>query len=206
MADSINVVIPVKGLLNGKSRLAGVLTVDERTALNRRLMERTVQIAVMLPGTTYVYVVSPDNAVENIARSGGANFLIQTTDGLNTGLAQAAAQISNDRTVYLPADLPRLTGNDIHPHMVADGIGISPDSRGQGTNVLSLPTPAAIPFQFGTDSFRLHCATAEKSGFCFQVIDRPGLAFDLDTEADLRRMEGWPQAFNPRNLSPGRRI
>lgn len=192
MTDSINVVIPVKGLLNGKSRLAGVLDADERTALIRRLMERTIRIAVMLPGNIDVYVVSPDNAAESIARSGGAEFLIQTTDGLNAGLAQAAAQISDDRTIYLPADLPQLTGKDIHPHMVAVGIGISPDSRGQGTNVLSLPTPAAIPFQFGTDSFRLHCTSAKKSGFCFEVIDRPGLAFDLDTEDDLRRLKGWP--------------
>ncbi len=37
-------IVPVKPLRRGKSRLAGTLTEDERTALNQNLLERTIKV------------------------------------------------------------------------------------------------------------------------------------------------------------------
>jgi 2-phospho-L-lactate guanylyltransferase (CobY/MobA/RfbA family) len=49
-----------------------------------------------------------------------------------------------------------------------------------------LTTPAAcIPFRFGPDSFASHLSAANARRISARTITRPGLAFDLDTEADL---------------------
>jgi 2-phospho-L-lactate guanylyltransferase len=46
----------------------------------------------------------------------------------------------------------------------------------------------AIPFRFGPGSFDAHLAAARAAGVPTAVVERPGLAFDLDTPADLERL------------------
>jgi 2-phospho-L-lactate guanylyltransferase (CobY/MobA/RfbA family) len=43
-------IVPVKPLRRGKSRLADVLTSEERTDLNRHLLENTIDTLKSLPG------------------------------------------------------------------------------------------------------------------------------------------------------------
>ena len=139
-----------------------------------------------------VYLLSPDEAVADIASSRSTWFIRQTTSGLNAGLFEAVANLPAHRTVFLAADLPNLTSDDIAPLLQAPDIGLAPD-RGQiGTNALSVPQPGSLPFRFGPGSMRLHLESAEELGLPVQVIQRPGLALDLDTKDDLMRLEGWP--------------
>jgi 2-phospho-L-lactate guanylyltransferase (CobY/MobA/RfbA family) len=42
-------------------------------------------------------------------------------------------------------------------------------------------------FRFGSGSFVAHQGAARAAGIEPVVVDRPGLAFDLDTPADLAR-------------------
>ena len=65
------------------------------------------------------------------------------------------------------------------------GVAIAPDKTGRGTNALALRPPDALRFSFGIDSFAKHRAAA--GALPFVVVDRPGLAFDLDTPEDLAR-------------------
>ena len=62
-----SIVIPVKGLASGKSRLAVMLSPAERLALNRRLVEHVLETALeagrnMGPDIV-VYLLSTDEAV-----------------------------------------------------------------------------------------------------------------------------------------------
>ncbi|MGZ6256663.1 MAG: 2-phospho-L-lactate guanylyltransferase, partial [Candidatus Limnocylindria bacterium] len=58
---------------------------------------------------------------------------------------------------------------------------------GTGTNALALRPPDAIGFRFGGESHAAHTEAAEAAGVPLVEVHRPGLAFDLDTPADLAR-------------------
>ncbi len=71
----------------------------------------------------------------------------------------------------------------------ANGFAIAPDTAGTGTNALCLVSPQVFRFQFGLDSQRLHLEEAERAGLSPQVVSLPGLAFDVDSPADLDRLD-----------------
>ena len=67
-------------------------------------------------------------------------------------------------------------------------MAIAPDRTGSGTNGLALRPPEIIGFHFGAGSREAHETAARAAGVAAVIVDRPGLAFDLDTPEDLR---GW---------------
>lgn len=190
MTVRASIVIPVKGFSAGKSRLSGVLSDRDREALVRRLAERTVRIAQSLPNVDLV-AVTPDPVTADILVAMGIRVVQETAGDLNGALAEAAATLGDRRTIVLPADLPELEPDDIAAHADAAGVGLSPDRRCSGTNMLSLPAPGAIPFRFGPQSLQVHAREAHAARIGIVWIARPGLAFDLDTPADLLRLKGW---------------
>ena len=192
MAERLNIVVPVKGLRAGKSRLSGVLAGDEREELNRFLAMRTLDLIETVFPDSDRWVVSPDPAIRKIARRSGTGFIPQSGAGLNEGLAEAAASVAPVRTVYVAADLPELSAEDIVELAHVPGIAIAPDERASGTNALSLPLPDSIGFGFGPGSLSVHKENAAATGLVVEIVKRPGLLFDLDTKDDLSRLEGWP--------------
>lgn len=200
MTRPASVVIPVKGLRTGKSRLSRTLSEKERFKLNRHLVLHTLRTVSAAGNETDIYVVSPDSEVRQIADEFAVEFLLQESEGLNPALEWAARRLPDRRTVYIAADLPELETEDIRELIADTGIGICPDETRQGTNAFTVPTPRLLEFRFGVRSFEIHCELARVSDFELTVIDRPGLAFDLDTELDLSRMKGWPSSINPRSV------
>ncbi len=63
---------------------------------------------------------------------------------------------------------------------------IAPDASGQATNALVLAPPDPDFFRFGPSSFAAHHDAAAARGVQFEIVRRPGLAFDLDTPEDYR--------------------
>ena len=200
MTAPATIVIPIKGLRTGKSRLADVMTEDDRLALNRHLTEHTLSVVSEISQTAAVYVISPDPLVGEITTNYPVQFLLQNTDGLNPALDEAARQIPKRRTLYLAADLPHIDADDIRTLLDTADVGIAADQCGSGTNALCVPGPLALGFRFGPDSYRAHTDLATSSGYRITAIKRPGLAFDLDTKSDLERMGGWPKATNAGTL------
>ena len=183
-----NVIIPVKGFDTGKSRLAAALTDEERAALVRNLVKRTIGCAVAVVGPDATYLLSPDAEVVAAAGRSGVQGLLQNGGGLNDGLDELRRQLEPVRTVIVPADIPHLDARDIRAHVLIGGVGISPDREKMGTNVLSVPRPGAMRFRFGYDSFYEHHRAARRAGFAVTVIDLPRLRLDLDRPRDLRRL------------------
>ena len=68
------------------------------------------------------------------------------------------------------------------------GIAIAPDRGGHGTNGLYLPAGLDFTCRFGARSRVRHEAEARRFGIEPAIVVRPGLAFDLDTPADLRAL------------------
>jgi len=186
------VIVPHRGLEAAKTRLAPVLSPVERGELAAQLLERVLRIArAVLPD---VVVISPSAALSPLVEATGARLLVQRGMGLNEGLDQARAVAIADgigTLLVLHGDLPELTVLDVRALAsaitVARGVAIAPDDAGTGTNGLALRPPDVIGFAFGIGSHAAHEAAARAAGVPFVAVERPGLAFDLDTPADLER-------------------
>jgi 2-phospho-L-lactate guanylyltransferase len=190
--SGVRIIVPHRGLPAAKTRLAPVLDPDERIALARDLLSGVLRVARQ--AAEDVVVISPAAALEPIAAEAGARLVVQRGLGLNEGLDQARADAIRDGVdllVVLHGDLPNLSPEDIHALAVAiDGeraVAIAPDRNGTGTNGMALRPPEVISFLFGGGSFARHVAAAEAAGLVPAIVQRPGLAFDLDTPEDLAR-------------------
>jgi GTP:adenosylcobinamide-phosphate guanylyltransferase len=110
-------IVPVKPLRESKSRLAGVLSADERAELTSFLLQRTLRILRQVAAIDQVMVVSRDPAVLKIARQSHAVTLVEgSRPGLNVALLRAAYVAAAQRAtslLILPSDLPLLTVADV---------------------------------------------------------------------------------------------
>lgn len=193
-------IVPVKPLRRGKSRLAGVLSEDERTELNRSLLQNTLKTFADLKEVEEVLVISRDPQALAIARQFGARTVRE--DGqpeLNTALKRATvvAQVYATRGILiLPADLPLVTRDDVLTLIEHAGeppsVVIAPDRHGTGTNALLISPTGLIEYDFGENSFERHCQQARAAGARLEIVNLPALGLDLDLPEDLelvRRFE-----------------
>jgi len=186
-------IVPVKPLRRGKSRLAGTLSEEERTELNRTLLQNTLKIFADLGEVEQVLVISRDPQALALARQHGARTVRE--DGqpeLNTALQRATviAQVYATRGVLvLPADLPLITREDVLTLIERAGeppaVVIAPDRHGTGTNALLISPAGLIEYDFGEDSFQRHCQRAREAGARLEIVDLPTLGLDLDLPEDL---------------------
>lgn len=189
---SVRIIVPHRGLAAAKTRLAPVLDDGEREALAGRLLEQVLRVAHEACGD--VVVITPSEALAPLVTTVGARMVVQRGLGLNAGLEQARDEAIGDGVatlVILHGDLPNLSADDVAALLDAlpqgRGVAIAPDRAGSGTNGLALRPPDAIAFRFGAGSFAAHLAEAADAGATSSEVHRPGLAFDLDTPADLAR-------------------
>jgi 2-phospho-L-lactate guanylyltransferase len=192
MSERVRIIVPHRGLAVAKTRLAPVLDPGERVALARQLMERVLRVT--REAVDDVVVITPSEALAAVVEPIGAVLVVQRGMGLNTGLEQArraALEEGIELLGVLHGDLPNLLADDVAALLAAAvaprGLAIAPDRRGTGTNGLALRPADVIPFAFGVASFAAHRAAAEAAGVPIAVVERPGLAFDLDTPSDLAR-------------------
>jgi 2-phospho-L-lactate guanylyltransferase len=190
---SLWAIVPVKPLRRGKSRLAGVLTEEQRIELNRRMLMQTVDILKEVSGIEHILVVSRDPEALAVARERGARTLLENGNpDLNVALTRAsvvAIAYGVHGIIILPADLPLLDPDEIQK-MVDLGnesptVVIAPDRLKEGTNVMLLSPPDAIRFDYGSGSFHRHCNQAHEMGVNLVVCETDSLALDVDWPDDL---------------------
>lgn len=186
-------IVPVKPLRRGKSRLAPVLSEEDRAQLNQRLLLRTVDVLKEIPELVEVLVVSRDPEALALARDHGARTLQE--DGqpqLNVALERATVVAKSylaDSVLILPADLPQITKEDVLAMLEAGHkppvVVIAPDHHHQGTNALYINPAGLIEYDFGQGSFKRHSEAAQVAGVSLKVLELPSLAMDVDMPADL---------------------
>jgi 2-phospho-L-lactate guanylyltransferase len=186
-------IVPVKPLRSGKSRLADVLTPDERVDLNRRLLAHTLDTLTAMPEIEHVLVVSRDQAALALAREYGARTVQENkAPQLNVALTRATVVAKNYATrgvLIVPADLPLITPDDVRvmleravdPPVVV----VAPDRRRNGTNALLVCPTGLIEYEYGPGSFDRHCERARKAGARLEICELPSLALDMDLPEDL---------------------
>lgn len=191
-------VVPVKPLRRGKSRLSSVLSEDERTALNKKLLIHTVDTLTQLSELEQVLVVSRDSEALAVARMHGARTVLEdSASHLNIALARATAvatTYSARGVLILPADLPQITPDDVRQLVSLTEHGasvvIAPDHRGTGTNALLVRPPGLLSYSFGENSFSRHMAQIKSKGIKYEVLELPCLAQDVDFPEDLTFLNG----------------
>ena len=179
---SVAVLIPVKAFGEAKLRLAPALSPERRASLARRMAEGVVRSAGRLP----VAVVCDDREVANWARALGALVVWTPGRGLNRAVQDGVRHLAGagvESVIVAASDLPLAT--DLAHLAGTDGITLVPDRRGEGTNVIVVPTAAYFPFSYGPGSFERHRAHAAASGWPWRVVDSPALAWDVDVPGDL---------------------
>jgi 2-phospho-L-lactate guanylyltransferase len=191
---SVVAVVPVKDLGEAKSRLGSVLDPVARARLTLRMTDRVLS-ALGSTDVSGVCVVSPDETVLGHASRAGTTALVQEGRGLNPALEHGrrwAVEHGASDLLVLPADLPLLEPADVLVLLEdveeRSPVTISPDEAGSGTNALLLRPPEALPFLFGPGSFGEHLRAARERGLGIRIVERPGIAFDLDTGGDLARL------------------
>jgi 2-phospho-L-lactate guanylyltransferase len=191
-------IVPVKPLRRGKTRLAKVLSEDQRAALNKKLLIHTLDTITQLSELEQVLVVSRDPEALAIARDHGARTVLEDgTPHLNIAITRATAvamMYSVSGVLILPADLPQMRPEDVtvmvNAAKYSETMVIAPDHRQQGTNALLLRPPDLINFSFGENSFYRHVAQANAKGARVEVVELPSLARDVDYPEDLAFLNG----------------
>lgn len=135
------------------------------------------------------WVVSPDEAVLEIAARRGASAIPEDRGPLSQAVRQAEV-LSKDRDAdslaVLPADLPLLTAHALTSALHTLGtVVLAPSTDRSGTNLLLRRPPRAIPARFGPDSFNRHAALAAAKGLPVSRVERRELALDLDHPGDI---------------------
>ena len=190
---SLWAIVPVKPIRRGKSRLAGVLSEEERTKLNTFLFEHTMQALVNVSRINQILVISRDPSVLSIARQYKTRTLQEdSSSNLNLALKLATrmAQLYETRELLvIPADLPLVTTDEIDQMLDLSGdppeMIIAPDRHLSGTNALYLNPIGEIEYHYGPNSYQLHIAESESHGFLLKKRISPFLGFDLDLPEDL---------------------
>jgi len=186
---SLWIIIPVKPLSEGKSRLAKHLTQQQRYELNTFLLTSTLNLVQQFLPHQFL-VVSRCQTVLTIAKHWSAHTLTETAPGgLNAALAQATKWLKAKNVkdlLIIPIDLPRLTRKDLASFIPSqpNQVLIARDRAKQGTNALYWPDKPLLRYQFGEKSCSRHVIEANNAGLTVHYNDNPRFAFDLDTPTD----------------------
>lgn len=182
-------ILAVRPPEEGKSRLAETLDHSERIDLNYKMFRHVLKVAMEVFKANRIVVVSRSDMVLDEARALGILALAEDGSDLNTALEQArrhAIDHGADALLSVSSDLPTLTTEDLRALIDASApIAIGTDRLRQGTNALRMRPADAIPFRYGDGSLAAHLAEARSAGLEALVVERPGLADDIDTPADL---------------------
>lgn len=186
-------IVPVKPLRRGKSRLAEVLTPEERADLNRRLLAHTLDTLTSIPEIEHVLVISRDQSALALARDHGARTVQEHgSPQLNLALARAtivAKTYATRGVLIVPADLPLITAEDVRTMLERAKeppvIVVAPDRHREGTNALLVCPAGLIEYEFGPGSFQRHCEKAHQVGARLEICELSSLALDMDLPEDL---------------------
>ena len=184
-------IIPVKGLVESKSRLARAVGPEDKKKLILALLEDVLAAVKESKVFSRVLVVSPDPSVEKEANLPNGTFLHQEGQGLNAGVRQSTLLAIREKAssvAVLLADIPMVEPRDLKELYSVGGdsvkVVLAPSLKG-GTNVMLREPPNVITPAYGRWSFSTHLRAAQKTGLAVYSVSNPRLSFDVDTLEDL---------------------
>jgi 2-phospho-L-lactate guanylyltransferase len=186
--------IPIKDSANAKTRLAPLLSPEERRRLAWAMFEDVSRAVAGATKADRVYLVSNFAPAIEHARRLGWQALVEEAQASESASIDWASGVLAERGVdavlRLPADLPLVRAKDIDALLTievsAPAAILVPSREGTGTNAILRTPPALFPSRFGPNSLALHKAEAARAGIECLIINNERIALDIDEPADLQ--------------------
>ncbi len=188
--------LPLKDLVRAKTRLAGILAPFERRALAQAMVEDVLSVLSEHPALDGTLLLSDDSGADLLARKYGVDVLVESSlpvSGLNN-VVSAGCKVLHDRgtenIMIVHSDLPQINHAALttlfEAYEKSDRMPlISPDRRGEGTNILLTPSSALPDFRYGPNSCHLHSAAFAEMGRPATLIALQATGLDVDFPDDL---------------------
>jgi len=189
---SAHVLVPLKRLGDAKSRLAGLLSPVERAGLMRSMLADVLEAVAGARTVAAVTLVSSEPAAAELAREHGIGWWDDRGLAWNEALAAAMREVvAAPCAAVVSADIPLLTAGEVDELVIVTpkrGLAVARASDA-GTNAVSMRPPGVLETCFGSPgSAALHLERARAARLEGVLVDRPGLALDLDTPEDVERL------------------
>jgi 2-phospho-L-lactate guanylyltransferase len=185
------VLLPVKNFKDAKQRLAPAFNAEKRAGLARAMLKDVLHVLGRARSAERVIVFTACDEVMEMAKPLGFEVVREkVVDGHSSAVNQMVDEMSShcSRILSIAGDLPRLTPSDVDFALEAasEPITLIPSRDWTGTNGVVFLRPARIKMEYGDGSFRRHLSKAAAAGLHSDVMDLPGIAFDIDTPEDVR--------------------
>jgi 2-phospho-L-lactate guanylyltransferase len=185
------VLLPVKDFRQAKQRLLSALDSDARAGLARAMLQDVLQVIARARSPHRVVVFTAcDEAIEMSKPFGFDIVIEESVDGHSAAVNRMVETLSAGcaRIISIAGDLPRLLPSELDFALEAasEPITLIPSRDWTGTNGVVFITPSRIAMEYGEGSFRRHLSRAAAAGIPSDVMDLPGIAFDIDTPEDLQ--------------------
>jgi 2-phospho-L-lactate/phosphoenolpyruvate guanylyltransferase len=179
------VVIPFAGA-QGKTRLHDSAAI--RRAVSLAMLADVLAAAVPIGR---VRVVTPDPEGAAVARDAGAEAVSDPGAGQGAAVAAALADAAPTPILVVNSDLPCAGTGDLEALLAATpahGLALAEAPDGT-TNALSLSGPGVFAPLYGSGSAARFRARAAELGLEAVAVELPDLVEDVDTFADLERLQ-----------------
>lgn len=185
----LNVLIPVKSFFHAKSRLSKLLDDAKRQDLVIMMLTNVLSSLQNIAEIEKITLVTKDKKIQEFATTQHVDVFTPQEESHNDALSEAAMQQESSMPLLtISADLPLVTSQDIQDMITfcSDHSIVLAPAKDAGTNAIIMSKPLLIPYMFGQNSFQKYNEFAISHGLSVCSNTNPALAFDLDTEEDLK--------------------
>jgi 2-phospho-L-lactate/phosphoenolpyruvate guanylyltransferase len=184
------VLLPVKTFADAKQRLVPALDAATRAGLARAMCLDVLNVLSRAHVPDRVVVFTAADEVVQMARPLGFDVVLEkSVEGHSAAVNHMISELvsSSARILSIATDLPRLVPSEIDFALDAasEPVTLIPSRDWTGTNGVVFISPARIAMEYGEGSFRRHLSKATAAGHRADVMNLPGIAFDVDTPDDL---------------------
>ena len=197
-----SILIPMRSLNEGKTRLSNLLSPNKREKLIKLLFTQLLKKLKTLKNQSPlifsdILVITPCEEVEKISKDFHVQVLKEESlNGLNSAVKKGIYWSSEnlyDSSLILPGDIIDPETEDIKKILdmgrkARNSMVICP-STDFGTNALYLSLPTRLNFKFGPNSFFEHQKEAKKISIRSIIAPVDSLKDDLDTGKDLEKFK-----------------
>ena len=184
-------ILPVKQFHRSKTRLQSILNRSQCTSVARAMALDMLRVLSSVAEFDHIMVLGdgPDQA--RLARMHGCDYV---NDDPALDISQNLIRVcrlpqiaSAARLLYVPADLPLVTGQDVTQllNRHTSELTICRAMRDGGTNAMLSSPASEMTFSLGRDSARRHALAAAGANRGFQLLDVTAFQRDIDVPEDL---------------------